>query len=344
MRCRAGKDRGARRRAELLHHGSRRSRACRCALDRHAARATRGAAAARRRAVRGEEPVRRRRPRHARRLEDQPRAAAGAARTRPWSRGWSGGRGAPRRAQHGRVRVRLHHREHALRPDAQPARPGAHRRRLLRRIGRGGRGRAGAARARHRHQRFDPRAGVVLRRVRSQADLRPAVAARGFPFAPSFDHVGLLARRPRDLAAAYDAMQGADPADPAQAPQPQPASPEIGAGGRAARRAARRLVRALLRREARVAVDAAARALRAGGTIEFPEVERARAAAFVITARKARTCTSQTCAAAPPTSTRARATASSPGARARVLGAAGAARARLVPGAGASRRFGTPIC
>ena len=38
--------------------------------------------------------------------------------------------------------------------------------------------------------------------------------ARTFPFAASFDHVGPLARSARDLAIAYDAMQGHDPDDP----------------------------------------------------------------------------------------------------------------------------------
>ena len=38
--------------------------------------------------------------------------------------------------------------------------------------------------------------------------------ARTFPFAASFDHVGPLARSARDLALAYDAMQGYDPDDP----------------------------------------------------------------------------------------------------------------------------------
>ena len=40
----------------------------------------------------------------------------------------------------------------------QPARPDAHRRRLVGRLGRGGRGRPGAAHAGLRHQRLDPRA------------------------------------------------------------------------------------------------------------------------------------------------------------------------------------------
>ena len=87
-----------------------------------------------------------------------------------------GRRRAGRRAQHGRIRLRLHRRERPRRPLAQSARHDAHDRRLVRRLGRRGRRRAGAALARLRHQRLDPRAVVVLRPVRAEADLRPAVA------------------------------------------------------------------------------------------------------------------------------------------------------------------------
>ena len=38
-----------------------------------------------------------------------------------------------------------------------------------------------------------------------------------FPFVHSFDHVGPFARNTADLAAAYEALQGLDPEDPAQA-------------------------------------------------------------------------------------------------------------------------------
>ena len=49
-------------------------------------------------------------------------------------------------------------------------------------------------------------------------------------FAESFDHVGPIAATLDDLVAAYDAMQGHDPRDPAQAPRP--VEPLTGAGGR----------------------------------------------------------------------------------------------------------------
>ena len=87
------------------------------------------------------------------------------------------GRRAGRRAQHGRIRLRLLDRKHALRRDPQSARSLAHRRRLVRRIGGGGRRFAGAADARLRHQRLDPRARGAVRRFRAEADLSAGSAA-----------------------------------------------------------------------------------------------------------------------------------------------------------------------
>ena len=66
--------------------------------------------------------------------------------------------------------------ERPRRAVAQSARPRAYDRRLVGRVGRGGRGRPRADRARLRHQRLDPRAELVLRRLRPEADLWPAVA------------------------------------------------------------------------------------------------------------------------------------------------------------------------
>ena len=171
---------------------------------------------ARGRAVRGEEPVRRERPADAsparRSIASFPPPQHDSAADRAAR---SGRRRAGRRAQHGRIRLRLHRRERARRQRAQSARRDAHDRRLVERLGRRGRGRAGAALARLRHQRLDPRAVLVLRAVRAEADLRPAVPrARSFPFVSSFDHLGPLARSARDLALAYDAMQGPDAEDP----------------------------------------------------------------------------------------------------------------------------------
>ena len=55
--------------------------------------------------------------------------------------------------------------------------------------------------------------------------------ARTFPFVASLDHVGPLARTARDLALAYDAMQGHDPEDPVCAERPaEPALPSLDRG------------------------------------------------------------------------------------------------------------------
>jgi 1-carboxybiuret hydrolase len=106
-----------------------------------------------------------------------------------------------------------------------------------------------------------------------------------YPFVDSLDHVGPFAANAADLAACYDVLQGWEAADPACARRPaQPVSATLAEprpmrvarltgyfdryAGDAARSAARR----------------AAAALQASGEIELPEVERARAAAFLITA------------------------------------------------------------
>ena len=107
-----------------------------------------------------------------------------------------------------------------------------------------------------------------------------------FPFVASLDHLGPLARTTEDLALAYDAMAGTDPADPVCQDRPAvPALPGLGqsveglriavAGGYFRRGAAP---------EALAAVRACAEALGAYDEVELPEAARARAAAYVITA------------------------------------------------------------
>ncbi len=103
-------------------------------------------------------------------------------------------------------------------------------------------------------------------------------------FAASLDHVGPLAADVATLAAAYDAMQGRDPADPAQADRPvEPALPGLEAGAAGLRIAVAGGYFAGSGAAA-AAVARAAEALGASRTVEWPEPERARAAAFVITA------------------------------------------------------------
>lgn len=108
--------------------------------------------------------------------------------------------------------------------------------------------------------------------------------ARSFPFVASLDHLGPFARNVGDLAASYDALLGPDPDDPALADMPaEPVLERLDApgdlkvavlGGWFARQGSLQTY---------AAVAAAARALGATRSVELPEVERARAAAYLIT-------------------------------------------------------------
>jgi len=106
-----------------------------------------------------------------------------------------------------------------------------------------------------------------------------------YPFVASLDHLGPFARSAQDLALVYDALQGADRADAAcvdrgvEATAATIGEPIDGLriavlGG---------WFRDLADGSARAAVDCVATALRAHREVELPEVERARAAAFLIT-------------------------------------------------------------
>ncbi|HUI98238.1 MAG TPA: AtzE family amidohydrolase [Xanthobacteraceae bacterium] len=107
-----------------------------------------------------------------------------------------------------------------------------------------------------------------------------------FPFVASLDHLGPFARSVRDLALAYDAMQGPDPEDPACADRPpEPTLPALERGAYGLRMAvAGGYFRKGLFPEARDAVARVAQALGARHAVELPEAQRARAAAYVITA------------------------------------------------------------
>ena len=109
--------------------------------------------------------------------------------------------------------------------------------------------------------------------------------ARTFPFVGSLDHVGPLARSARDLALAYDAMQGHDEDDPVCARRPvEPALPALTRGTAGLRIAvAGDYFRRGAMPESLAAVARVAQALGAAREIELPEAGRARAAAFVIT-------------------------------------------------------------
>jgi AtzE family amidohydrolase len=106
-----------------------------------------------------------------------------------------------------------------------------------------------------------------------------------YPFVASLDHLGPFARTLRDLALAYDAMQGPSAADPACAQRPlEPTVASLDRGGERLRVGVLGgWFREMALPEATAAVDTVAQAFGTTRLIEWPEVERARAAAFLIT-------------------------------------------------------------
>ena len=105
-----------------------------------------------------------------------------------------------------------------------------------------------------------------------------------YPFVHSLDHLGPFARSAADLALAYDAMQGHDIEDPAQARRPvEPTAPELQRGAQGLRIGVLGgWFRDMTEPSARAAVDRVASALGALQEVHWPEVARGRAAAFVI--------------------------------------------------------------
>ena len=107
-----------------------------------------------------------------------------------------------------------------------------------------------------------------------------------FPFVDSLDHLGPLARTVVDLALAYDAMQGADDRDPACAQRGiEPCWAELPKGAEGLRIG---VLGGFFNQHSEAAAQAAftrvADALGATRQVIWPEVERARAAAYLITA------------------------------------------------------------
>jgi 1-carboxybiuret hydrolase len=110
-----------------------------------------------------------------------------------------------------------------------------------------------------------------------------------FPFVSSLDHVGPFAANAADLAAVYDALQGADTTDPACAQRAAET-----AGARVARSGALPPASRIAvlggyfhdwaTEPARNAVQRAAAALNSTAVVELEGAQRARAAAFIITA------------------------------------------------------------
>jgi AtzE family amidohydrolase len=110
--------------------------------------------------------------------------------------------------------------------------------------------------------------------------------ARSFPFVTSLDHVGPFARGVEDLALAYDVMQGRDPEDPVCADRDEESvapSVERGADGLRIAIAGGYFQKGAFP-EAKEALARVAAALNVSREVEIPEAERARSAAYVITA------------------------------------------------------------
>ena len=122
--------------------------------------------------------------------------------------------------------------------------------------------------------------------------------ARTFPFVASFDHLGPFARTAKDLALAYDAMQGHDADDPVCAERPaEPALPSLDAASAVcgSRSPAAISARALRRRRAR-RWRASPRRSVSGARSKFPRPS-ARARRPMSSPRpKARRCISIACA------------------------------------------------
>ncbi|RST50012.1 AtzE family amidohydrolase [Variovorax sp. MHTC-1] len=109
-----------------------------------------------------------------------------------------------------------------------------------------------------------------------------------YPFVSSLDHLGPFARSVRDLALAYDAMQGPErlpPRDPGCAQRA--GEPVVNLLSRGVQGLRVGVLGGWFRQraqpEALAAVDAVAQALGASRTVELPMVEAGRAAAFLIT-------------------------------------------------------------
>ncbi len=107
--------------------------------------------------------------------------------------------------------------------------------------------------------------------------------AHSFPFVSSLDHLGPFARSTRDLALAYDAMQGFDEADPAQTKrvnEPTFARLKLPIPGLRIAVAGDYF---LGTPEVQAQVQKVAKALEVTKTVTLPDAQAARAAAFIIT-------------------------------------------------------------
>ena len=109
--------------------------------------------------------------------------------------------------------------------------------------------------------------------------------AGSYPFVASLDHLGPFTRSVGELSAAYDVMQGADADDPAQVRRPvQPTVQLLTRGAEGLRIGVLGgWFETMAQEPARAAVALAARSLGATQEVLWPEADRARTAAFIIT-------------------------------------------------------------
>lgn len=111
--------------------------------------------------------------------------------------------------------------------------------------------------------------------------------AGAFLFSYSLDHMGIFARKTADIAVSYDSIMGPDNADPScdREQPPRPLSNELGGDiGELRIAVAGGYFDDWAQDPARNAVRQVADALNAHTTIDLPQAERARAAAYLITA------------------------------------------------------------
>ncbi|MBD2259284.1 AtzE family amidohydrolase [Pseudanabaena sp. FACHB-2040] len=107
-----------------------------------------------------------------------------------------------------------------------------------------------------------------------------------FLFVSSLDHLGPFARSVRDLAVAFDVMQGPDPADPVCTDRPADLVMQALSEGIQGLRIAVAGDHFALGMQSEVAagLEKVAKALQVNDTVTLPEAARARAAAFILTA------------------------------------------------------------
>lgn len=107
-----------------------------------------------------------------------------------------------------------------------------------------------------------------------------------YPFASSLDHVGPFARSVRDIAIAYDILQGSDHTDPVCTTRPpEPTFPTLNQGIEGLKIAiATGYFAKGAEPEALAAVEQVAKTLGVTATLKIPNADQARAAAYIITA------------------------------------------------------------